>query len=76
MVKKIETKDEDEEVEVEADVNDKEDEEVAKKDVKGGKNSVTVYWRGMERTYSLEEHGKEYKTLAESFATKFKGEIK
>jgi len=32
---------------------------------------VNVYWDGvLVRTYNLEDHGKDYKQLAEQFATK------
>lgn len=38
-------------------------------------DSVTVAWNGGERTYSLVEHGKDFKKLAKQFAEKFGGTI-
>lgn len=37
--------------------------------------SATVTWNGGTREFSLEVHGEDFMSLAESFATKFKGTI-
>lgn len=42
---------------------------------KSTSKSVTVTWRGNTRTFSLGVHGKDYRKLAEAFATKFEGTI-
>jgi len=49
-------------------------EEVAEE--KYSKDSATVYWRGGERTYDKETHGKDFKKLADQFAKKFNGVVK
>lgn len=45
----------------------------AQKSKKG--TSATVTWNGGTREFSLEVHGEDFMSLAESFATKFKGTI-
>jgi hypothetical protein len=37
--------------------------------------SVTVRWRGQERTFSQADHGDDFEALAKEFATKFDGTI-
>jgi len=44
-------------------------------EAKSTSKSVTVTWRGNTRVYSLDVHGKDYRKLAEAFATKFEGTI-
>lgn len=43
--------------------------------IKKATDSVTVSWGGVTRVYSKEEHGDDYKKLAEEFAEKKGGEI-
>jgi len=40
------------------------------------KGVATVEWRGRSRQYTTELHGKEYKKLAEQFASKVGGTVK
>jgi len=49
-------------------------EERAKEYAKAG--TATVAWRGRERTYDKETHGKDFLKLADQFAKKFNGEVK
>ena len=51
-------------------------EEVVEETVESSKGTVTVFYGGTSREYSKEIHGNDYKKLAESFASKFDGEIK
>lgn len=39
------------------------------------KGAATVLWRGGSRTYTKEEHGADYKALAQSFAEKKGGSV-
>ena len=43
----------------------KEEKKVEKKAVK---SSILVQWRGIEREYTLEEHGKDFMQVAQSFS--------